>query len=37
MHKKLAESLDTDSIMEKTQLVDGNSMIVLEINGFMEE
>ena len=36
-YKKLAKSLDKDSIMGKTQLVDGNSMIVLEIKGFMEE
>ena len=36
-YKKLADSLDKDSIMERTQLVDEDHAIVLEVEVFLEE
>ena len=36
-YRKLADSLERDSIMERIQLIDEDKMIVLEIGGFLEE
>ena len=36
-YMKLAEKLDKDTIMERTQLVDENNMIVIEVEDFLEE
>ena len=36
-YKKLADSLDKDSVMERTRLVDEENIIVREIEGFLEE
>ena len=36
-YRKLADSLDKDSIMEHIQLVDEDKIIVLELGGFLEE